>query len=158
NYEGTFLVVSHDREFLDGLTNRIWDIENQTLKIHHYHVKEYLAMKMADPNSQAKSMKEPEKKAVVVEKKEVRSALSQEDQKELKRKKSQLQNQDKKSEELIASLEKKIKELDEVLVTLDYTDEVKSTPVLENYSKSKAELDQAMEDWELNLEKLTEFE
>lgn len=158
SYEGTFLVVSHDREFLDGLTNRIWDIENQTLKIHHYHVKEYLAMKMADPNSQAKSMKEPEKKVAVVEKKEVKPALSQEEQKELKRKKTQLQNQVKKSEELIASLEKKIKELDEVLVTLDYTDEAKSTSVLENYSKSKAELDQAMEDWELSLEKLTEFE
>lgn len=158
SYEGTFLVVSHDREFLDGLTNRIWDIENQTLKIHHYHVKEYLAMKMADPNSQAKSMKEPEKKIAVVEKKEVKPALSQEEQKEQKRKKTQLQNQVKKSEELIATLEKKIKELDEVLVTLDYTDETKSTPVLENYSKSKAELDQAMEDWELSLEKLTEFE
>lgn len=158
SYEGTFLVVSHDREFLDGLTNRIWDIENQTLKIHHYHVKEYLAMKMADPNSQAKSMKEPEKKVAVVEKKEVKPALSQEEQKEQKRKKTQLQNQVKKSEELIANLEKKIKELDEVLVTLDYTDETKSTPVLENYSKSKAELDQAMEDWELSLEKLTEFE
>lgn len=158
SYEGTFLVVSHDREFLDGLTNRIWDIENQTLKIHHYHVKEYLAMKMADPNSQAKSMKEPEKKIAVVEKKEVKPALSQEEQKEQKRRKTQLQNQVKKSEELIATLEKKIKELDEVLVTLDYTDETKSTPVLENYSKSKAELDQAMEDWELSLEKLTEFE
>ena len=158
SYEGTFLVVSHDREFLDGLTNRIWDIDNQTLKIHHYHVKEYLAMKMADPNSQAKSMKEPEKKVAVVEKKEVKPTLSQEEQKELKRKKTQLQNQVKKSEELIATLEKKIKELDEVLATLDYTDEAKSTPVLENYSKSKAELDQAMEDWELSLEKLTEFE
>ncbi len=158
SYEGTFLVVSHDREFLDGLTNRIWDIENQTLKIHHYHVKEYLAMKMADPNSQVKSMKESEKKVAVVEKKEVKPAISQEEQKELKRKKTQLQNQVKKSEELIASLEKKIKELDEVLVTLDYTDEAKSTPVLENYSKCKAELDQAMEDWELSLEKLTEFE
>ena len=157
SYEGTFLVVSHDREFLDGLTNRIWDIENQTLKIHHYHVKEYLAMKMADPNSQAKSMKEPEKKVAVVEKKEVKPALSQEEQKEQKRKKTQLQNQVKKSEELIATLEQKIKELDEVLATLDYTDEAKSTPVLENYSKSKAELDQAMEDWELSLEKLTEF-
>ena len=158
SYEGTFLVVSHDREFLDGLTNRIWDIDNQTLKIHHYHVKEYLAMKMADPNSQAKSMKEPEKKVAVVEKKEVKPTLSQEEQKELKRKKTQLQNQVKKSEELIASLEKKIKELDEVLLTLDYTDEAKSTPILENYSNSKTELDQAMEDWELNLEKLTEFE
>ena len=115
-------------------------------------------MKMADPNSQAKSMKEPEKKVAVVEKKEVKPTLSQEEQKELKRKKTQLQNQVKKSEELIASLEKKIKELDEVLLTLDYTDEAKSTPILENYSNSKTELDQAMVDWELNLEKLTEFE
>lgn len=158
NYEGTFLVVSHDREFLDGLTNRIWDIENQTLKIHHYHVKEYLAMKMADPEAHAKGLKQKDKKEVVVEKKEVKPAISQEEQKELKRKKTQLQNTVKKSEELIASLEKKIKELDEVLVTLDYTDEAKSTPVLENYSKSKADLDQAMEDWELSLEKLSELE
>jgi ATP-binding cassette subfamily F protein 3 len=158
NYEGTFLVVSHDREFLDGLTNRIWDIENQTLKIHHYHVKEYLAMKMADPDAHAKGLKQKDKKEVVVEKKEVKPAISQEEQKELKRKKTQLQNTVKKSEELIATLEKKIKELDVVLVTLDYSDEAKSTPVLENYSKSKADLDQAMEDWELSLEKLSELE
>lgn len=158
NYEGTFLVVSHDREFLDGLTNRIWDIENQTLKIHHYHVKEYLAMKMADPDAHAKGLKQKDKKEVVVEKKEVKPAISQEEQKELKRKKTQLQNTVKKSEELIATLEKKIKELDVVLVTLDYSDEAKSTPVLENYSKSKAELDQAMEDWEMSLEKLSELE
>ncbi|MDD2984271.1 MAG: ABC-F family ATP-binding cassette domain-containing protein [Crocinitomicaceae bacterium] len=158
NYEGTFLVVSHDREFLDGLTNRIWDIENQTLKIHHYHVKEYLAMKMADPEAHAKGLKQKDKKEVVVEKNEVKPVISQEEQKELKRKKTQLQNTVKKSEELIASLEQKIKELDEVLVTLDYTDEAKSTPVLESYSKSKADLDQAMEAWELSLEKLSELE
>ena len=158
NYEGTFIVVSHDREFLDGLTNRIWDIENQTLKIHHYHVKEYLAMKMADPNANSKSLKQKDKTEVVVEKKEVKPTISQEEQKEIKRKKTQLQNTVKKSEELIATLEKKIKELDEVLVTLDYSDEAKSTPVLENYSKSKAELDKAMEAWELSLEELSELE
>jgi ATP-binding cassette, subfamily F, member 3 len=45
NYEGSFIVVSHDREFLDGLTNRIWDIDHGTLKIHHDGVKEYLAQK-----------------------------------------------------------------------------------------------------------------
>ena len=143
---------------MDGLTNRIWDIENQTLKIHHYHVKEYLAMKMADPNANSKSLKQKDKTEVVVEKKEVKPTISQEEQKEIKRKKTQLQNTVKKSEELIATLEKKIKELDEVLVTLDYSDEAKSTPVLENYSKSKAELDKAMEAWELSLEELSELE
>ena len=46
NYEGTFIVVSHDREFLDNLTNRIWDIENKALKIHHFGVKDFLKRKM----------------------------------------------------------------------------------------------------------------
>ena len=56
NYEGTFVVVSHDREFLEGLTNRIWDIENQTLKIHHFGVKDFLKRKMEllMPESQKK--------------------------------------------------------------------------------------------------------
>jgi ATP-binding cassette subfamily F protein 3 len=45
NYEGTFLVVSHDREFLSGLTNRIWDLEEYRLKIHHFDVQEYLSYK-----------------------------------------------------------------------------------------------------------------
>ena len=46
-YEGTFIVVSHDREFLDGLTNRIWEIEEQQLKVHHYGVKDFLSRKTA---------------------------------------------------------------------------------------------------------------
>jgi ATP-binding cassette subfamily F protein 3 len=44
-YEGTFIVVSHDREFLSGLTNRIWDLEEKRLKIHHFDVVEYLKYK-----------------------------------------------------------------------------------------------------------------
>jgi ATP-binding cassette subfamily F protein 3 len=44
-YEGTFIVVSHDREFLSGLTNRIWDLEEKRLKIHHFDVVDYLKYK-----------------------------------------------------------------------------------------------------------------
>ena len=47
NYEGTFIIVSHDREFLNGLTNRIWDIEQNNLKIHHFTLNEYLSYKMS---------------------------------------------------------------------------------------------------------------
>ncbi|MBM3418858.1 MAG: ABC-F family ATP-binding cassette domain-containing protein, partial [Bacteroidetes bacterium] len=46
NYQGTFIIVSHDREFVDGLTNRIWDIEDQSLKIHHFTLNEYLTYKI----------------------------------------------------------------------------------------------------------------
>lgn len=156
NYEGTFIVVSHDREFLDGLTNRIWDIQDKTLKIHHYDVKEYLAMKMSveDPSTSMKSVVQPEKKE---EAPVVKETLSFEDQKELKRKKTQLQNQVKKSEELIAALETKIKNMDETLANLDYTDEAKSSAVLGEYNLAKSQLDEAMLLWETALEELGEI-
>ena len=44
NYEGTFIVVSHDRDFLDGLTNRIWDIANKQIRVHHFDLAEYLSL------------------------------------------------------------------------------------------------------------------
>lgn len=148
NYEGTFIVVSHDREFLDGLTNRIWDIQDKTLKIHHYDVKEYLAMKMAVPEDKEQVVLK------VTEKKVEKPPISAEEQKEIKRKKTQLQNSIKKSEELIATLEQKIQSMDEVLATLDYTDEVKSTKILSEYNAEKAKLDNIMAEWETALEEL----
>lgn len=41
-YEGTFIVVSHDRDFLQGLTNRIWDIKDKKVRIHFDDVQGYL--------------------------------------------------------------------------------------------------------------------
>ena len=63
HYEGTFIIVSHDREFVDGLSNRIWDIENQGVKIHHFELKEYLSYKtQKNPNStEAAPVKEVKK-------------------------------------------------------------------------------------------------
>lgn len=150
NYEGTFIVVSHDREFLDGLTNRIWDIQDKTLKIHHYDVKEYLAMKMSVADPEQKPVPQVEK----APEKPAKEPISFEDQKELKRKKTQLQNQVKKSEELISALESKIKNMDETLATLDYTDEAKSSAALAEYNQAKAQLDEAMSTWENALEEL----
>ena len=58
SYEGTFVVVSHDREFLDGLTNRIWEIEDQKLRIHHFDVKEFLRRKSDQQVSKTLNKKE----------------------------------------------------------------------------------------------------
>ena len=122
-YEGTFIVVSHDREFLDGLTNRIWDIQDQTLKIHHYGVKEYLEMKMgttpektADSPTKTNPAKEIKAEEVSGEK------LSYEATKELKRKKNSLQNNIKKFEDQISQYESELKQLDEDMVDVDYSD------------------------------------
>ena len=52
NYEGTFIVVSHDRDFLNGLTNRIWDIADCKIRIHHFSLGEYL--KFIEPKTTSK--------------------------------------------------------------------------------------------------------
>ena len=157
NYEGTFIVVSHDREFLNGLTNRIWDIQDKTLKIHHYDVKEYLAMKMNVDDVGLNVAKKQQKEAAKAEAQiqaETKPVLSFEEQKEAKKKKTQLQNQLKKSEEEIANLESKIAEMDIIIADLDYSDEQKSTKILQDYAELKTKLDAVMLVWEETLEAL----
>lgn len=157
NYEGTFIVVSHDREFLDGLTNRIWDIENQGLKIHHFGVQEFLQRKIdlsegLKPSMSEKKVINPPTPLVVEVKKE--NILSFDQQKEIKRKKNQLNTQVKKAEDNISSLEEKIKKLDEKIVHLDYSNESESTRILTEYDFTKNQLNKEMKIWEQATEEL----
>ena len=157
NYEGTFIVVSHDREFLDGLTNRIWDIENKTLKIHHFGVKEFLKRKMEPELASNESAKKEDENSEVAQVK-TSEKLSFEEAKELKRRKNQLNNQVNKLEELISKLESKIKDMDLVIAELDYSNEEESTRILLEYQLAKEELDTAMMNWEKATEELMELD
>ncbi|MCO5259637.1 MAG: ATP-binding cassette domain-containing protein [Crocinitomicaceae bacterium] len=152
NYEGTFIVVSHDREFLDNLTNRIWDIEEKTLKIHHFGVKEFLARKMS--LASAKDLgKKPEKKVEEVKKAE-EPELDREQQKELKRVKNVLTNKINFAEKEIEKLEEKIAELDQIIVVLDYSNEAKAQKTLADYDQLKKQLEEQMQIWEQASEEL----
>lgn len=154
NYEGTFIIVSHDREFLDGLTNRIWDIENKSLKINHFTVQEYLARKMMNTSNNKEEIKQ-EPKPVKQEKK---ADLSYEEAKELKRNKNKFKNQVAKAEQEIERLEKEIKNMDEVIASLDYSDEDNANAQLAKYEKLKNDLDTQMQTWEEATEELLAFE
>lgn len=161
NYEGTFVVVSHDREFLDGLTNRIWDIEDKSLKIHHFGVKEFLKRKMEMMQQSVSGQKvEFEKPTDKVETEEVKveTELSYEEKKERKRLKNKFQNQVNKSEERISELEEEIGKMDVVLAELDYNNEDLANKTLAQYEKLKKELDEQMILWEEGTEKLVELD
>lgn len=157
-YEGTFIVVSHDREFLDGLTNRIWDISDHTLKIHHDGVQEFLKRKMTlQPTKEnLKQQNAPIPNNKVEKESEVK--LSYEEQKEFKRQKNKWNNQVSRAEQAIEKLEKRIAELDTVIADLDYSDEHKSKKILDEYDQQKKELDLQMELWEQGTEGLMELE
>jgi len=98
NYAGTFIVVSHDRDFLDGLTNRIWDIANKQIRVHHFNLAEYLSLINNDtqaPNKEAKKDNAKKKKKITPHK------LTQKLEKEIK-----------KIELKISSIENQIKDLE----------------------------------------------
>ncbi len=154
SYEGTFVVVSHDREFLDGLTNRIWEIEDQKLRIHHFDVKEFLRRKSAEPGEK----KSPKKEVKVEEKSTTETALSYQEEKELKRRKNKLKNQVNKAEKEIERLEKTIADMDVVIAELDYEDQEKANATLKKYEELKKEYDAQMSLWEEATEGLMEIE
>lgn len=152
NYEGTFIVVSHDREFLSGLTNRIWEIEDHGLKVHHFDVKEFLARKI---QSESKSESSKKNESSIEVKKEVTSDYH--DAKELKRLKNKLNNAIQRSEKNIEDLEERITDMDRVMACLDYSDEEKTKRVLGEYQELKTQLESEMEAWEKAHEELSEL-
>lgn len=158
-YEGTFIIVSHDREFLEGLTNRIWDIENKQLKIHHYTVQEYLKKK-ADAFDQANVInnKQGKKHTATTSEKSEDKEISYEERKALKSQVNKLKNSINKAEQNIECLEKEIKQMDKVMLELDYSDEEKTAKKLSQYEQLKRQLETTMENWEKDTLRLDEID
>jgi ATP-binding cassette subfamily F protein 3 len=159
NYEGTFIIVSHDREFLNGLTNRIWDIEDQNLKIHHFSLQEFLKRKVekiqntqpSQSNNAQKNQDETQSKSDTINDFERNKAL--------KKERNKLKNSIAKSEMEIDQLESEIKKMDGILADLDYSDEAKANEQLSVYADLKKKLDDTLALWEeaqLRLEELKE--
>jgi ATP-binding cassette, subfamily F, member 3 len=143
-YEGTVIVVSHDREFLDGLVDKIWEIDNGVINEHYGSVDEFLKNKdfqMQELLSAGKKNKNVEK-VVVVE--EESAAVSQERTKELKKLKTRLNT----CERDIEKLEQEKKESDKVLAELDYSNEDLSAKTLANHAEIEKKLASRMQDWE----------
>ena len=156
SYEGTFIVVSHDREFLDGLTNRIWEIENQELRIQHFGVKEFLKRKAEFSTNKKTPI--AEKRVHALEANSSDTKRTYEEEKERKRLKNKLNNQLNKSEKKIDELEREIKKQDLVIAELDYSDKELADKVVSAYKELKLNLDQQMQLWEEASEGLIELE
>jgi len=149
NYDGTLLIVSHDRDFLDGLTNRIFEIKNNQVSVHHEDVMSFLARKKSESIAQFE--------ADVVKKTQVQEATKPTEVKEdyeTQKERKKLENKVGKLEREISALEDEIAKLDKEVAVLDYTDEKKSQAVLDKYAQKKQELDTKLASWEETVELL----
>ena len=137
-YEGTLLLVSHDRDFLQGMSNIVYEFKDQKIKEYLGDINFFLEQRKLE------NMREVEKKDV--EKKEApkeNKALSYEEQKKNKA----LQNRLSKIESQIQQLEKDIQNDDKALAS-NYDKHIEDAKFFAAYEKKKKELDQLLEDWE----------
>ena len=140
HYEGTFIIVSHDREFVDGLSNRIWDIEQEGVKIHHFSLNEYLSYK---------TQKQPatiEKEAPKESKKEVVNPEPSKPRIDKAQQKAQREIQQ--IEQQIDQQEKALSEIEIELGAIDYEDKNKYNAVLNRYEQAKAQVELLYKKWE----------
>lgn len=154
NYDGTLIVVSHDRDFLDGLAQKIYEFKDKKIKEHTGDIFEFLRRKKLDnlkeierrqtQNSKINEQAEPsDNKVKYLEKKE------------FEREKRRLENKVKKAEESIQLLEAKLEKLVEVLANPD-TISNDDDPFGE-FGRLKEKLELEMKVWEEAVEELEGF-
>jgi ATP-binding cassette subfamily F protein 3 len=144
-YEGTLLLVSHDRDFLQDMSNLVYEFKDQKIKEYLGDINYFLEQRNLE------NMREVEKKDV--EKKEVaannNSKASYEDQKKNK----SLLNRLSKIESQIKQLEIDIQNDDKELAS-NYDKHAENAAFFTAYNKKKAELDKLLEDWEVVQEEI----
>lgn len=139
-FEGTLLLVSHDRDFLQGMSNIVYEFKDQKIKEYLGDINFFLEQR------NAMNMREIEKKDVEKSdnsNKQQAKNLSYEEQKKNK----SLQNRLSKVESQIQQLEIDIQKDDKELAS-NYDKLIENAAFFTAYEKKKKELDQLLADWE----------
>ena len=137
-YEGTFIVVSHDRDFLQGLTNRIWDIKDKKVRIHFDDVQGYLnSFQEEDLPEKNLATKKPKQK----EKKGKNEYQSQKRNKKIEREIQRL-------EQKIETLELEIKALEEKIQDPSKLTEKERNALYFEHAEKSREAQEMLEIWE----------
>ncbi|MDF0707385.1 ABC-F family ATP-binding cassette domain-containing protein [Flagellimonas okinawensis] len=139
NFEGTLILVSHDRDFLQGLTDRVYEFKDGGIKEYLGDIDFYLEQrKMDDFRSVEKGDQKKEEKPQ--EKSKESDYHTQKKQKSLKNKLSGV-------EKRISQLEKEIADIDHDLL-MDYDATIAKPDFFDKYEGKKKDLESLMEDWE----------
>jgi ATP-binding cassette subfamily F protein 3 len=157
-FDGTVIVVSHDREFLDGLVTKVYEFGGGVVKEHIGGIYDFLQKKkmeslnelqLSQSPTTAQSVKKEETAAQASE-----SKLSYEAQKEQNKKIRKLEKQVSDCEALIERLEKEVAALEMQMATPEGASDMK---LYEQHQQLKKQISDAEEEWEsvsLELEEL----
>ena len=150
-FDGTVILVSHDRDFLDGLVDKVYEFGGGKVREHLGGIYEYLRFHNAENitdalgSGTAPKQEEQEKKTVVNEHKDKDSALSYAERKEQQKKISRIQKQVKESEKRIEEMEAKLEELGK---QLEQPENASDMTLVNKYTELQSSLDEEMQKWE----------
>jgi len=150
DFKGTLILVSHDREFLQGLTDKVYGFKDKVIKEYLGDIDYFLEVHKME------NLREAEKRTVVKEEKDASKKkqyqLSKEQEKELRKLKNKLS----KIESQISDLENEIQKID--LELAENYDEVSARPnFFEEYKAKKRKYEDLMEAWELAEEEVSNY-
>ncbi len=147
DFNGTVIVVSHDRDFLDGLVEKVYEFGGGHVKEHLGGIYDFLAQKNME------SLHELEKKeqlqqgihaAKNVEQEVKQSKLNYQEQKELNKKIKQAEKRVSELEQHVNDLESQINHIEQQLAQGGEVD----PDIYNRHSQLNAELEQTMTQWE----------
>ena len=150
SYDGTLIIVSHDRDFLDGLVDKLYEFRDGKVKEHLGGVQEFLERRKLE------NLSELERHDKVAEEKPVEVIQKKEEAKQEYQTKKYVSKEEKKIKNRISFLEKKIEEYETKMAEIEAKlmspgpeDDVMD--LTRAYLENKRELDYKMEEWsELN--------
>ena len=150
DFDGTVIVVSHDREFLDGLVDKVYEFGGGRVVEHLGGIYDFLEKKKMDSLRELERSTQKAPSATTTEAAPTKDKLSYEARKELAR-------SIKKAEKAVADAENKITELEGVIASLEARmatpDGAADAVLYADYSLKKKELSDTMDKWtELTLE------
>lgn len=149
-FDGTAIIVSHDREFLDGLVEKVYEFGEGKVKEHLGGIYDFLQHKKIDSLAQLELSKNAPKTVVKIEEKvEVKQSYAE--RKEFQKRVTKLEKAIADSEKTIEALEIRQKELEETLLKPEHASDMK---LINEYTELTQQISNATDKWNDLLEEL----
>lgn len=156
NYDGTLIIVSHDRDFLQGLSEKVYEFKDQGIKEYLGDINEFLNAKKVMDFKEFEL--ENKQKSSSPKSKDSDNKISYQERKQLDKDIKKTSNKVGNLERSVEALEKELKALDAELSQPDRYKELSSqSGFFESYQEKQQQLAQYMSGWEQNLERLEEL-
>lgn len=152
-FDGTAIIVSHDREFLDGLVDKVYEFGGGQVKEHLGGIYDFLQKKKIENLNELQIIRST---STVTKESEVEASvnkLSYEAQKELNKQRKKLEKQVADCEKRIEQLEQKVAEVEQMMTTPEGAADMK---LYEKHQQLKQQLDGVVTEWENALMQLEE--